>query len=181
MSSGGDLSGAKLLTGGTLLRQVGPWALVLIVSGCGYSLGYRTPPNVETIAIPIFQNVTFPLWREVEYEVTEALRREVQARTRLRLTYSDTADLVVLGTVREFRPATLAEGEFDEKIESVLIVSAALVVEDYRNEQRYQVDEVRVSEPFSDQFGEGVDSVRPRAVKNLAEKMLLAIESWEDG
>ena len=35
--------------------------------------------------MPIFDNMTFPLRRDIEYELTSALRREIQARTRLRL------------------------------------------------------------------------------------------------
>ena len=71
MSRSSRRAGSTVSTGGAVMG-LGLWGLLLAGPGCGYSLGYRAPTGVETIAIPIFQNVTFPLWREVEYEVTES-------------------------------------------------------------------------------------------------------------
>ena len=155
------------------------WWLVL-VAGCGYSAGYRAPPSVESVAVPIFQNATFPMRREVEYEVTKALRNEILARTSLRLTDDRDADMAVYGTVREFRENVVTEGAHDKKIESILVIVVGLIVEDYRNARRSQ-SEVRVREPFSPQLGETSETVRARAIKNLSERMLLNIESWEEG
>ncbi|MGQ9589642.1 MAG: LPS assembly lipoprotein LptE [Planctomycetota bacterium] len=149
-----------------------------LACGCGYTLGYRAPPGVETVAVPIFQNSTFPLRRDVEYEITSRFREELQARTPLRLVDSGSADLVILGTVRQYRDPTVAEGPRDERIESVLIVAVDLVVEDYVNGVRSEVG-VEVVEPFSDQRGETARDVRARAFKNLAERMAIAVEAWE--
>lgn len=156
--------------------QVG--LFVILLSGCGYSLGYRAPTSVRTVAVPIFDNQTFPLRRDVEYELTSAFRKELQARTDLRLTDSDQADMVVYGTVRYYRERVVAEGPSDQKTESVLVVVVGLAVEDLRNEQRSEVM-VRDQEPVSFQTGETLDDGRRRAIKNLAERMVLAIESWE--
>lgn len=149
-----------------------------LACGCGYTLGYRAPPGVETVAVPIFQNATFPLRRDVEYEITSRFREELQARTPLRLVDSGSADLVILGTVRQYRDPTVAEGPRDERIESVLVVAVDLVVEDYVNGTRSEVG-VEVVEPFSDQRGETSRDVRARAFKNLAERMAIAVEAWE--
>ncbi len=154
------------------------WSAALLASSCGYSLGYRAPPGVETVAVPIFQNATFPLRRGVEYEITSRFREELQARTPLRLVDSRSADLVIVGRVREFRDPTVAEGPHDERIESVLVVAVDLTIEDYVNGTRSEAT-VEVVEPFSDQLGETAMSVRSRAFKNLAERMALAVESWE--
>ena len=154
------------------------WALS--VAGCGYSLGYRAPEGVETVAVPIFENRTFPLRREIEYELTDALRREIQARTPLALWDSEEADLVLLGTVREFRTPTAAEGPRDERIEATLGIVVSLLVEDHRNGTRSEV-EIRVAEPYSPQLGETELIARGRSVRNLAERMVAAIESWEEG
>jgi hypothetical protein len=135
---------------------------------------------VETVAIPIFQNSTLPLRRDIEYEVTEALRREIHARTPLRIVDSGDADLVLLGTIREYRTPTAAEGSRDVRIEANLVVVVALVVENYLSGRRSEV-EIRVAEPYSPQLGETDLDARGRVVRNLAERMLLAIESWEEG
>lgn len=152
----------------------------ILAAGCGYGLGYRAPPGVETVAVPIFQNGTFPLRRDIEYEVTDALRKEILARTSLRLVDSGEADLVLLGTIREYRTPTAAEGPRDSRIEASLVVVVGLVVEDYSSGRRSDV-EIRVAEPYSPQLGETDLDARDRAVRSLAERMLLAIESWEEG
>jgi hypothetical protein len=148
------------------------------LAGCGYAAGYRAPEGVRTVAVPIFQNATFPLRREVEYDITEALRREIQARTSLQLAEDGAADLTVYGKVREFRESVIAEDRQDRKIESNLIVAVSLVVEDYANARRSET-EVRVREPFSPELGETIDAVRRRAMKNLSERILLVMESWD--
>jgi len=53
-------------------------------------------------------------------------------------------------------------------------------VEDYKNGKRWE-DHVRVYEPLSVDIGETLDEARTRAISNLAEKILLALESWEEG
>ncbi len=57
--------------------------LLLILSslGCGYSAGYKMPPGVIKLAVPMFENQTFPLRREIEYDMTRAVRQELELRT----------------------------------------------------------------------------------------------------
>ena len=65
-------------------RLLAAAALVFAAAaGCGYTPGYRTPASVSTISVPIFDNHTFPLRREVEYDLTSAFRRQIQSRTAL--------------------------------------------------------------------------------------------------
>ena len=162
-----------------LRSLMGPLVL-LLASGCGYSLGYRVPPSVRTVAVPIFQNESFPLRREVEYEITSAFRTEILARTPLELVDSADADMIVHGTIRQYDERVTAEGPSDEKIESLLVVTVFLVVEDRRNRLRLET-EVRVLEPLSTQLGETLRDARRRAIRNLSERMLLEIEDWEGG
>ena len=150
------------------------------IVGCGYSLGYRTPSSVRTIALPIFDNTTFPLRREVEYELASALRKEIQSRTSLQLTDKESADLVVHGAIHEFRERLIAEGKRDKKLESTIVIGVHLVVEDYKNGKRWE-DQVRVLEPLSVDIGQTIDEARRRAIQNLAERILFTVESWEEG
>ena len=50
--------------------------LVVALVGCGYTLGYRRPEGVFNLAVPVFRNETFPLRREIEIELTRAVRQE---------------------------------------------------------------------------------------------------------
>jgi hypothetical protein len=134
---------------------------------------------VKTVAVPLFDNTTFPLRREVEYDLTAALRKEIQSRTSLELTDKEDADMVVHGAIHEFRERLIAEGRRDQKLESTIVIGVTLVVEDYKNGKRWE-DHVRVHEPLSVDIGETLDEARTRAISNLAEKILLTMESWQE-
>ena len=82
-----------------------------LLQGCGYRLGVQTPPCVYRIAVPTFTNQTFPLRRDIETELTSALRKEIQGRTGLRLVADGQSDMTVYGWIREFREKVLAEGD----------------------------------------------------------------------
>ena len=151
--------------------------LVVGLGGCGYALGYRKDPTLACIAVPTFTNATFPLRREVEYELTSAVRKEIQARTPWRLVASADADLVVFGRILEFDELVIAEGRRDEKTESNLRVTVELRAEDYRH-LRTWTQQVRDVEPFSIESGETIAVARRRAIGNLAEKIVLALEAW---
>ena len=152
---------------------------LMFLAGCGYSLGYRAPPSVVTVAVPIFHNGTFPLRRELEYDLTAAVRTEIQNRTSLVLVDSDTADMAIQGTIRDFRERVVGEDERDKKIESRLLMTVHLLVEDYQRRKRWE-ETVRADEPVSVEIGETLDVARRRAIENLAEKIVNTLDSWEE-
>ncbi len=152
--------------------------LTLMASaGCGYSLGYRAPPSVTSIAVPIFHNATFPLRRELEFALTSATRKQIQTRTSLVLVDSDEADMVVKGTISDFRERVVAEGRNDEKLESRVLITVSLLVEDYQNKKRWE-ERIRVDEPVSFDAGETIETGRQRAIEDLAEKIVNTLDSW---
>jgi hypothetical protein len=147
-------------------------------SGCGYHLGYQTPPGVRTVSVPIFQNDTFPLRRDVEYDLTSAFRQEIQARTSLRvIDESASPDLVVRGRILEFRERVVAEGPLDEVIESNLVALVELQIENYLD-GTVETRRAGNVEPFSIQAGESFEDGRRRAIRNIAEKLVVALEHW---
>ncbi len=147
-------------------------------SGCGYTLGHRVPPGVRTVSVPIFENATFPLRREVEFEVSSAFRREIQARTDLRIVDEDgSPDLVIRGRILEFRERVIAEGRRDVKTESNLLSLVELRIENSR-EGTLRLERVSDVEPFSIERGESFETGRRRAIQNIAEKLVVAMEDW---
>lgn len=84
------------------------WAALAIVIaallGCADGagpFGYHSEPpfstDVATVAVPIFENQTFE--RGVEYELTEALIKEIELRTPYKVVREGTADTVIEGEV----------------------------------------------------------------------------------
>lgn len=78
---------------------------VCLIAGCGYHEGGRgalIPPDVKTIAVPIFKNQT-PQFK-IEQQLTGAVTQELIERTQYRLTQNPAAaDAVILGTVKQIR------------------------------------------------------------------------------
>ncbi|MGH9342647.1 MAG: LPS assembly lipoprotein LptE [Terriglobia bacterium] len=79
--------------------------LLLFAGGCGYHEGGRgalVPPDVKTIAVPVFKNQT-PQFK-VEQQLTTAVTQELIERTQYRLTQNPSvADAVLKGTVKQIR------------------------------------------------------------------------------
>lgn len=77
---------------------------------CGYQVagrGDRLPPDVKTIAVPIFANQTSRF--RVEQTMTQAVTRELIERTKFRVTPNPVgADAVLKGTVKDVRSGVVA-------------------------------------------------------------------------
>lgn len=57
-----------------MMRNALLWGLLtVLVCGCGYAAGYRLPGGVEVVNVPVFDNQTFPLRRDVELDLTRQI------------------------------------------------------------------------------------------------------------
>jgi outer membrane lipopolysaccharide assembly protein LptE/RlpB len=78
-------------------------ALVLACTACGYHVagrGERLPPDVKTIAVPIFTNQSKQF--RIEQTVSGAVTQELVERTRYRVTADPAAaDAVLQGTIKD--------------------------------------------------------------------------------
>ena len=150
-----------------------------LLSSCGYSLGYRTPPDVYTIGVPIFHNSTFGLRREIEYDLTSLVRQEIQTRTSLRVVSTEKADMILRGNIVVFRENLIVQGDRNNKVESNVFAVVDVILEDYVNGSKMTM-RVNDNEPFSPVLGEEFQTGRNRALKNLAERIVARIEYWDD-
>jgi hypothetical protein len=89
---------------------VSAFCLLLFASSCGYQVagrGDRLPPDIRTIAVPIFENDT-PRFR-IEQSLTSAVTREFVERTKFRITPKPAgADAVLKGTVKDIRTGVIS-------------------------------------------------------------------------
>ena len=108
--------------------------LLSVVSGCDTSgqgegiAGYRTgstfPKDVRTVAVPIFENESF--YREVEFELTEALIKEIESRTPYKVTAGNVADTVLTGTITSINQDLLSRtetGAIPQELQLVVVAS----------------------------------------------------------
>jgi outer membrane lipopolysaccharide assembly protein LptE/RlpB len=105
-------------------------AFVLLLSGCGYhTLGAAAhlPPDVKTIAVPLFLSRTDAY--HTETVMTDAVIRELTTRTRLRVipTESPEAGAVLHGTILNETVAPLTYNSATQQSSSFLITVMASV------------------------------------------------------
>ena len=104
--------------------------LFCVLTGCGYhALGAAThlPPDVETLAVPVFSNRTESY--HTETAMTEAVVREFMTRTRFRVTpdASHGADAVLHGVILKEVVSPLTYNSSTQQSSSFLITIVASV------------------------------------------------------
>lgn len=88
------------------MHRSGIWislALLLTVGGCGIHYGFAgggLPPNIRTVAVLPFDNQTAS--PELQGELFEAMRRELQRRLGVRDAPQPKADAIVRGTISSY-------------------------------------------------------------------------------
>jgi len=77
--------------------------LAAAVAGCasdptkGYAAHTMYREDVDSVAVPIFENATFH--RDLEFELTDALIKQIEATTPYRVTSSGQADTILTGRI----------------------------------------------------------------------------------
>jgi hypothetical protein len=100
-------------------------ALCASAAGCAAdpTAGYSTAPafraDVTSVAVPIFANDTHV--RELEFELTDALVKEIQTRTPYAVLPSARADTVLLGRIRRVEFDSLSKSRLTGLSEEVVL------------------------------------------------------------
>ncbi len=105
-------------------------------------LGYTTRPNydetIRTVYVPIFENRT--VYRGLEFYLTRAVIREVEAKTPFKVVASEAeADTQLKGTIVNFRKLVVNANQQNEIREAEGTISVELVWRDLRAGNRGQV------------------------------------------
>jgi hypothetical protein len=72
----------------------------------GYHAEELFPEQYQTVAVDIFDNRTF--FQGVEFDLTEALVKEIELRTPYKVVANDRADTVITGTIHTVRQLSLS-------------------------------------------------------------------------
>jgi outer membrane lipopolysaccharide assembly protein LptE/RlpB len=155
-------------TGHQLLRRhcLLPLALGVLtfLPCCGYQVagrGNRLPPDIKTIAVPIFVNQSSTF--RIEQKLAAAITREFIERTKFRITPNPTgADAVLKGTVKDVRSGVITFDLTTGRASSLQIqVTADVKLEDlhskkvvYANPNFVFREEYQVSQTTSGLFEE---------------------------
>lgn len=98
---------------------------LLAAGGCasdptvGYAAVAPFPTSVESVAVPIVENQTFV--RDVEFELTDALIKEIESRTPYKVTGRDRADSILLGRITSVQLDQLSKSRLTGLGEEVIV------------------------------------------------------------
>ncbi len=98
--------------------------LLLTATGCGYTTAELYPDQYRTVALPILDNRT--AYRGIEYDLTEALAKQLEQRTPYKLTAAARADTIIEGTVVGLEQRQLSRtqrGGLPQEIEVALVAN----------------------------------------------------------
>jgi len=152
-------------------------ALLVLGSGCGYSTSGLYRPNIRTVYVEMFQSKEFR--RGIEFQLTEALRKQIDRSTPYRNAPRDRADTILSGEVLEWRESTLGRDLFTALPRET---AGTLMV-------RYRWQDMRTGKILVDQprlvttveyvrpVGEKVFNARDEAVDRLARRIISSMET----
>jgi len=124
-----------------LLTGVG--MLALLATGCGYMVGNGFTPDIKTVSVPIFENDTYR--RGLEYQLTEAVQKEIQNRTPYRLAQGADADTRLTGRIVQVRKDVLGENNNDDPRQLQFSIMVRVTWENLRTGEVLAKQEVPVA------------------------------------
>ena len=157
------------------MRRVLAILALALLPGCwGYHTLSDTPGRIRSAALPPFQNRT--LYTGLEFELQEALVKELQAKSGIAVVGAGVADAVLEGRVMDFRRSVLKQDADGHDIEFQITVTADFTLKEWRTGKVLSSrDAVSVSGSFLLTRGESEATARARAMSELAERIVSVI------
>lgn len=87
-------------------------ALCWLTVGCGYRMGRGFESKIQSVYVPIFTSQSDR--RGLEFQLTEAVQREIQNRTPFLIVDEPSADTKLVGQIVNTRKRVLGETRFDD-------------------------------------------------------------------
>ncbi len=163
------------------LRRAQPATPVALLAAFGcYTVGVVPPAGVRSIAIPFFRNETFPMERDLEYDLTREVRTRLEEQTGLRLAASESeSDAVLEGTLNSFRESVAAEDVLDRAVRSFAVAEVSI-----RLRRSGPEGEVLFADTWQERTaflsGAGRESAKEELVRRIAERIIaVALTTWE--
>jgi hypothetical protein len=161
------------------MRTLAPAIGFVLLAGCaGYNTRFDVPPHLKTYHVSVFTNKT--LERNLDFEFTQALIREINAKTRLKAAKRDEADLLITGEVADFKRHSLRRKSQGLKSEMRLQLFVNVAMLDRTKDRMFfeGADITRRAE-FAMNRGETRTQAREEVIRELARRVVsLAFEPW---
>ena len=156
-----------------------PLLAAALLAGCGYTTKPPFRTDIRTVAVPIFTNDSF--YQGIEFDLTEAVKKEIEAQSPYKVTGTDSADTILRGKITKVVQTVLAEtntGGLPQELEVQYFVD-------------FQWSNARTGETLADAkgvvaagryvptqpVGETLSVGQHDAAQHMAEKLLSAMRS----
>jgi len=163
-------------------------ALLALAGGCArYQVGPASlfRPDIRTVHVPVFESDSFR--RNLGERLTEAVVKEIEARTPYKVVGSTDADSVLSGRIVAERKRAVAENRYDDvrEIETQLTVEVRWISR--RGEMLLQRSsmpwgplDVTISEStqFFPEAGQSLEVGQQEAINRLAREIVGQMEVW---
>jgi len=165
------------------LRGAIAGGLGLLLPGCGYMVGQSYSPELRTVSVPIFENTGYR--RGIEFQLTEAVQKEITRRTPYRLARGPEADTRLSGKIVDVRKDVLGETSQDDPRELQLTYLVRVSWEDLRNGQILAQQEVPIAPAdipligqaeMAPEVGQSLATATQEAVDRLARRIVDMME-----
>jgi len=176
----------KTINGISKYRQAGLLAACALLSvalaGCPGTLGYsnRTlfPQDVASVRVEMFENQTF--WRGIEYDLTDALAKRIEAQTPYKIVTSiDRADTVISGQILRISEAGLSiERELGSVLEKEVEIVAVVNWKNLKTgELLVENQQVTATASYTPRLSQDFKYASARAANILARRIVESMET----
>ena len=160
-----------------IMRWVMMLSLLILLTGCGYSSEPLHRTTVRTVYVDMFQSKEFR--RGIEFQLTEAVRKQIDRATPYKNAPREKADTVLTGEILEWRESTIGRS-FITNLPRETAATLAI---------RYRWQDMRTGKLLVDQprmvttiqyvrpVGETAYDAREDAANKLARKIVNSMET----
>jgi outer membrane lipopolysaccharide assembly protein LptE/RlpB len=156
----------------------------LIASGCGYTIGGAYQHNVQTVYVPIATSEDFR--RGPEFQLTEAVQKQIQDRTPFRLTKNDTADTKLTMKIKNIRKNVLGTTAQNDARELQVQYAVEFIWEDLRSGRilaqnkvsiEPEVTRIFTSGEFAPELGQSLATGTQEAIDKMARQIVDSMQA----
>jgi hypothetical protein len=167
----------------SLIRFAAALIATASVAGCGYMVGPSYGPEIRTVHVPVFKSDSFR--RGYEVQLTEAVQKQIQQNTTLRLTKEPGADTRLLGRIVEITKRVENQNKYDDPRELEVAFAVEVRWEDCRTgalitEQTFpvssSVDQSIIQASFAPEAGQSMATATKDAMDQLARHIVQLME-----
>jgi hypothetical protein len=161
------------------------FGLVLLfgLAGCGYNVGAPFSPEIRSVHVPIFNSGSNR--RFLEYQLTEAVQKQIQQRSHFRLVKDEVADTRLTGRIIDLRKSALGQTRNSDARELQVNLQVEVTWEDVRTGKILQQQRVALppellqlaaQAEFAPEVGQSLATADQTAIDRLARNIVDMME-----